>query len=252
MPSSKSGLSFLVLAASCAFAQPLIQDDFNRQGSLAGSNPNIGTTWTGDALPVDNAVHLGAQESEAATRFTSVKGATLYAGFDFTVNTISALSSFPFSFLDDTITPRSTSIGRVFVSSRDANQSFVVGIENNLDNPIYWPDRYTVGTTLRVVVGLTEDALMDQARLWINPVSIDSPSVADITQSFITQINGVIIRSTNSGFPSAALLDNLYVGRDFNAAAIPEPNVLGAVFSGIALSIVLLQRRRLRIRNQQT
>lgn len=236
---TSSFLSCFPLYASCAFAAPLIQDDFDRSGSLAGSSPEAGSVWTGDALPVDGSVFLGVQNGEAVTRFASVRQATLYAGFDLTINNISALQGrFPFALMDD-----DSMIARVFLRSADANQSYRLGIENNLDNAIFWPESFPVGTTLRVVVGLTENGSLDETRMWINPVSLDSPYVSDAIQPFLTKVNGVVIRSTTSGFQGAGALDDLYVGSDF-ATAIPEPSAAGLLCASMALASLTWRRPR--------
>jgi len=234
-------LFLLLLAAPCALAGPLIRDDFNRDGSLAGSDPRIGTTWSGHALPVNGAVYLGVQQGMAATRFDPNKNTTLYAGFDLTINRVAGIGSgFVFSFMED-----ERMIGRVFLLSRDSNQSFRLGIENNLDNPIEWPANFTLGTTLRVVVGLSENGSLDRTSLWINPVAIDSPYVFDTTQAFFSKMNGVVVRSTASGSDPAGFVDNLYVGSDF-AAAIPEPASFGALLASVALVSAASRKARRR------
>jgi len=223
---------------------PWLQDDFSMDGTLNGQFPDVGSPWvvSGANLSTSgSALKLPNIDGEASSSFASQSNVTLFAGISFSVTQSPSMSgSFFFSFLSGPMT-----VGRLFVTSTGSSGTFNIGVENNLDNPVSWTSALTVGVTYRAVVGFTEDGGSDVSRLWVNPVTINSSSIADASETVVSSIDGIRLRSSDP-FPSSSTgteiwINKIYVGDSFEAAAaVPESNTL-VLFTGlVVLAFVFL------------
>ncbi|MDQ8209793.1 PEP-CTERM sorting domain-containing protein [Coraliomargarita sp. SDUM461003] len=242
----------LILLSAIAFhsssiATTLLQDDFNTNGSLNGQSPDVGSSWTvsGTNLTVSGgALQLPSIDGEASSSFANESNTTIYAGLSFTVTQSPSMSgSFFFSFQSGPMT-----VGRLFITSTGSSSTFDIGIENNLDNPVDWTSSLNVGQQYRAVVGFTEDGANDISRLWINPVTIGSASVADTAETVTASIDGILLRSSDP-FPSGATgteltVNQVYVGDSFaDASSVPEPST-SVLIMGISIAVVTFMRRK--------
>ena len=149
--------------------------------------------------------------------------------------------SFFFSFLSGPVT-----VGRLFVTPTGDSETFNIGVENNLDNPLIWTSALSVGANYRAVVGFTEDGTSDLTRLWIDPVTIDSDSVADTAETVASSIDGIRLRSSDP-FPSWStgseiLINEICVGDSFGAVAVPESNTYPFLMGFFVTAFVLCKR----------
>lgn len=225
----------------------LLQDDFNINGSLSGQSPDAGSSWTvsGTNLTASGgALQLPSIDGEASSSFANESNTTIYAGLSFMVTQSPSMSgSFFFSFLSGPMT-----VGRLFITSTGSSSTFDIGIENNLDNPVDWTSSLNVGQQYRAVVGFTEDGANDISRLWINPVTIGSASVADTAETVTASIDGIRLRSSDP-FPLGSTgteltLNEIYVGDSFTAAStVPEPST-SVLIMGISMAVVTFMRRQ--------
>lgn len=247
---NKIVLLLLALAShSSLLGATLLQDDFNMNGNLNGQSPDVGSPWSvsGTNLSVSGgALELPSIDGEASSSFASQSNTTLYAGLSFTVTQSPSMAgSFFFSFLSGPMT-----IGRLFVTSTGNSGTFDIGIENNLDNPVDWTSSLNVGQQYRAVVGFTENGANDISRLWINPLTISSASVADDAETITASLGGIRLHS-NDPFPSGStgtelLVNEIYVGDSFtDAAAVPEPSTSVLVMGGAVVVLAFLRRKKL-------
>lgn len=235
----------LTLGGSGIFADTLLQDDFGADGTLNGQFPDIGSPWavSGTNLSVsEGSLFLPNSDGAASSSFPSQSNGTLFAGISFAVTQSPSMSgSFFFSFLSGPMT-----VGRLFVTSTGDSETFNIGVENNLDNPVAWTSALSVGVNYRAVVGFTEDGTSDLTRLWIDPVTIDSDSVADTAETVASSIDGIRLRSSDP-FPSWStgseiLINEIYVGDSFGAAAVPESNTYPFLMGFFVTAFVLCKR----------
>jgi hypothetical protein len=220
----------------------LIRDDFSTDGSLTGSVPDIGSAWTTiSGTPAQLQVISGrvrltsAGDEDVQSTFAAQSGITLFAGF--TLN----YSVPPSSSGSLTLSFRSAEgyIGRIFLGQSTAN-TFRIGIDNNLDNPVYWPSPLNISTDYRIVLGFTENGSSDRTTLWVSPTAINDPSVSEPTEAVTTAVTGFSFRQ--GGFSGDLAVDDLYVGTDFSAATVPEPSTF--LFLVGALGFLSLRRNR--------
>jgi len=270
---------------SLGFALPLtalaqftpLTDDFSTTGSLVGSTPDSGVGgWTqitnsSPALSVaSGTLALAASSGEAAQlNFASgnLSVGTIYMGWDFTVSstgsistsdTIQAIAGFRSGTAATGVFELSFGVFRPSGNAQSTSgapstttSQFAVGLFTGTSfnassgNLAEWSVSLNRGTQYRAVLGVNLDA--DEARLWIAPASVESPSIALSTTA---AMRGVFFRQGGASH-GAVGIDNLVVAQSFataatvTTAAVPEPGAF-ALVAGLAATALGLGRRRAR------
>lgn len=267
----------LIVPSLAAFAQfTPITEDFSTTGPLVGSTPDSGLgDWTRSSggtpalSTASGALGLAASAGESAQlNFASVNlgGGTIYMGWDFTVSADGSLNtsdsvqaiagfrsgtpasgSFELSFG----VFRPSAAAQTFSGVPSTTTSQVVaglftGTSLNASNTdlAEWAVVLNRGVAYRAVLGVDLDA--DEARLWINPVSVASSSVA---VPFDAAVRGVFFRQGGASHGEVTI-DNLSVSRDFAAAAafpvsaVPEPSASALLLGLFATSAAFTRRRQ--------
>lgn len=203
-------------------AEDFLFDDFNTPGVLAGSRPVLGGTWqardAGAALTRRAGWLPIARGSAAAlSSFAAVSGRQLYMGMALRV-TMAPTSPWiiPVALAGDNPSAGDR-VGRLFVSTAPGSGGFRLGVDNDEDHPTWWPVTLQPGQTYIVVVGYLENGAVDQTRLWVNPGSPASVSVAEPAEAVSTFVDGVELNVV--AVSGAVELDWLVVTDQFAVAA---------------------------------
>lgn len=222
----------------------LVNDPFDVDGPLPGQNAPVGGMWTGSGTPLQasaGALLLPAVTGSSSNLFTRQTQGTIYAGISFTVTqSPSSGGTFFFSFLNSF-----KSVARLFIVSNGNSSTYRIGIENDLDNPVYWQTPLSLNTAYHAVVGFSNIGDSDMSSLWINPANQSSTSVQDANEAVATSIDGISFRgaSPSSTITRAQLIvDDVRVSDDFSSV-IPEPTTI--CLFGLAASVLAITRRRL-------
>lgn len=247
---SKFGLvaMVLVLGAARGYGQLLV-DDFSVEGSLGGTMPDVGSAWVSDTgfnqvVVSGGKVNIPPNGGEVvSSTFATQTATTIYAGF--TINYQSAGGVIYAQGPAFLTTPTGSSFAGLALGGGEyipggAFQQFAIYVSDGISgNSVYWPVSLNANVDYRVVFALTENGGSDQLRLWVNPVSVGSTSVAGSVGAIGAGVSG--FRFIETGYAGRYTADNLYVGTSFNAAAaIPEPTAGILLLSGL----VVFARRR--------
>jgi len=250
-----SGILVVVVLAGTCHAQ-VLHDTFEIDGPLAGSSPLVGGTWmssggSGTLMKTGGVIVLDpAHTQKVESQFTSFSAGTQFVGLDIEVTSAPSTPwMMPVNFRGINASG-GDQVGRVFVSQGSTQNTCVVGIENDKDNPVWWPSELVVGIGYRLVLGFTENGLLDCTRLWVNPSSTNDPSIAEVPEDVTGSVFGLRVNGFNNS-DGALEMDNLIVTEDFEVAAdfTPEPfpvpfvEIFHAAASNIApTQIVVLVR----------
>lgn len=271
-----TSIALLVAPALAALAQfAPIADDFSNPGPLVGSTPDSGHgNWSqisssSPALTVaSGTLGLAASSGESAQlNFapSNLSSGKIYMGWDFTVSengdistssTLQAIAGFRSgtpgsgSFVLSIGVFRPSSVARSFSHLPSTTTSQVIlGLFTGASFNASTSDLaeraivLTRGVTYRAVLGVDLDT--DEARLWINPVSIASSS---IVIPFTENVRGIFFRQGGASHGEISI-DNLVVSQDFttavttSASPIPEP-ASSAVLIGLLGTSAVFTRRR--------
>lgn len=270
-------LTYLVFALAfplAALAQfTPITDDFSTAGSLVGSAPDSGVgNWTqisntSPALATSSGVlNLAASSGESAQlNFASanLSSGTIYMGWNFTVSASGSISTsdtvqaiagfrsgsassgtFDVSFgIFRPSTAAQTTSGAPSTSTSQIAVGFFSGSSLNAasNNLTEWSVPLSRGTQYRAVLGLNMDT--DEARLWLAPVSVDSPSISIASTA---SIRGVFFRQGGASHGAVAI-DDLTVSQTFTTAAaisVPEASTFSLFLGLSALGSAAFRRTR--------
>lgn len=236
--------TILICISHTTRAAILLDDQFNTNGPLPGQTPTVGGTWAGSGTQLQvsvGALQLPSVDGSASSSFTQQSQGSTFAGISFSVTqSPSSGGTFFFSFLDSS----DSSVARLFIVSSGDSSTFQIGIENDLDNPIYWNIPLSLNTTYLAVVGFSNNGAADTSTLWIDPVSQSSTSVQDASESVATSIEGIIFRGARpfGGVTRAELsVSSIRVSDSFNAV-IPEPTIFGLLL--LTAGVYLMKRVR--------
>lgn len=230
-------------ASGGLFAETLVFDAFQKDGPLNNRLPLVGNAWKATGVPLSaekSALRLSAVDGEVSTRFAEQSQATVYAGFSFVVTQSPEFSgTFFFSFLGQDW------VGRLFLSAAENPSTYRLGIENDQDNPIYWPAPLEVGTRYRAVVAFVENGPQDASVLWLDPEDEASPSVADGLEDVSPMIDGIVFRGDEpyrTYRPAVVEIENVTVATDFSTVAKNDEPAMPAAKSVKAAKVKRLKR----------
>jgi hypothetical protein len=195
--------------------------------------------------------HGGTGLEDVNNVFASQTTGTVYYGIDFSVDDLGVDHSGAdeyFAHFNST----GSFVARLHVTSPNVPATpaaqYTVAISTfETEEDVKWATDLDYGTNYRAVVGY--DIALDQAQLWINPVSIASPSILgdDAVADVVSSIFSFSLRQSDPGPDEDVRVDNLIVATTFDeAAAIPEPGAF--VFGGVvcvAIGLVAVGRRLL-------
>jgi len=199
----------------------ILYDHFDDDGPLVGSTPAIGNPWevsTGERpiMKANGVITLSPTiDQELESKITPFSRGTIYAGV-----TIQATEPIvrswiiAMSFKGPNVSG-GDQVGRLFVDESPTSETFRLGVDNDKDNPMWWPEELELNQTYRVVLGFKEDGEKDVTTLWVNPQSESDPSVSDEVEEVTTEIYGFCLNNINrSG--GTITLDNLIVDKVFD------------------------------------
>jgi hypothetical protein len=237
----------------------IVQETFSHpDGALEGQVPEIGGTWASHSGNLTNDVQVVSGQArlnqpgggeDIHTDFSTGAiglGDVLYAAFDLTVPTQTpAVTSTYFAHFKD----NANFFGaRVWIAPPTAGGSYRLALSNDSsitdnDGEVFWGSDLAFGTTYRVVTHYEYDT--GATKLWVNPVSESSTSVA-ATDGFANDAftNYSFRQNTTS---TVQLIDNLCVADQFGQAlhCVPEPNSLAWMLVA-GLAVVGSRRRAVR------
>ncbi len=208
-------------------AAPLISENFNAAGILAGSSPSIGAVWqavdgSGSLQKSSGTLRIEPGISqEVESLFPDVSAGTVYAGLN--VQVTSAPASpwiLPVTFRGKNVSG-GDQVGRLYISTGTSAGHYRVGIENNLDQPVWWPTELSVSASYRLVLGFTENGVEDVTVLWVDPATESDSSISETPENITDAIFGLRLNAY-IGSSGAMRIDNLVVTRDFLEAAAPK------------------------------
>lgn len=243
-----SGLA--LLAAAPLSADVLFSDNFDSYAN--GTALADTSTWTRRSYPstvpasplsVNNgAVTFGGASIGIEAVYVTLgpaltTGNSLYAGFDFTVNSIgTTISSLALNNFFNTETPSGTPATLALKSDETDSYQLAARL---LTNNYFGDTLYEVGETYRVVMGYTKlEANLGRLDVYVNDVLI-----ATGIESSGWGVDSFALRQSNGDY--SATYDNLIIATTYaEAAAVPEPATYAAIFGGLALVGVMLARRR--------
>lgn len=243
-------LSLLAITgASSAFGQTTyFEDNFTGANNtdITGRTPTVGsyalvgTNQTTNLTIQNNALSIvGASSADdvAATFTSAVTGATVYAGFTFSVATAPAADGYFAAFRSS----GTTYPIRLFLDNTGTG-TFTLGLSSGNSVTSSWGSNLSTNKTYRIVFSFTEGTT-DSASVWVSPTSIGSTSIS-ATPTATNSIGSLLLRQDVS-FGQTVTIDDLIVTSSFDAAAaIPEPSSF-ATLAGIgALGFCALRRRR--------
>lgn len=154
-------LLFLILAVPAV--GDLVVDDFDREdGILVGSLLETGAAWetfqAGSEVQINSGAVLidGGASEEVGVSFLKSSGKEVFYAYDLMVSRPPNKPWIFTSAFKGGYGGFTGSVGRIFVSSSPASGHFSIGVENDKDNPVWWPEDLLQGSTYRVVVGFFE------------------------------------------------------------------------------------------------
>lgn len=210
----------------------ILVDNFNTGGALAGSTPQTGNAWQSSGgsgtlskqngfLTIDSSV---SQKVESL--FPAFSSGTIYAGLTFEITTAPVTSwIFPFTFRGLNASG-GDQVGRVFITKGSSATSYKIGIDNNMDNPVWWPVELQQGDEHRIVLGFTENGSLDFTRFWLDPTSAGSAFIAEPAENLTAEVFGFRFNAFNNTIGDLTVDDLIITTDFFAAAAIPEPSTL--------------------------
>jgi len=237
-------LAALGLAAASAGAQILY--DHNTQsftnGNLVGQNGWSAHSGAGN-LPVQvdtsGTVTLlqGPNSREDVNRKVGAftPGNTYYAGFILSVGGAETVTNTYFAhFLEGTSTFRS----RVWVTA-DAGGDYTLAFGNGSSIESTWADTLSFNTPYTVVMSFDFDS--GNANLWVNPLDINSTSIAATAS---TSAQSALAFRQAAG-DTTQTISNIVVGTNFaqTLAVIPEPGTLALLLLGVGFILRIARRR---------
>lgn len=240
----------LLSIVSTGFSE-ILRDNFDTPGLLVGSSPQIGSPWqsaggSGTLVKSDGSLEIDpAVSQKVESLFTPVSNGTIYAAFSFQIT--SALTKpwiLPLTFRGTNLSG-GDQVGRIFISTAPSG-GFRIGIENNMDNPTWWPESLQQGVEYLAVLAFTENGASDFTTLWLNPTSAASPSIFEPLENITNEIFGIRLNSLNNSNGGGLAIDDLVVTRDY-FAPVPEPSTWALLgVSALALTSLRIRSHRAR------
>jgi len=255
----KTKLLTLALAAGItgrASGQILVNETFDHpNGNLLGQTPKPGPggTWAahsgGGNRPIQvtsgQAIveHADSSGEDLNTGFAVLVTGWIYYGFDFSVSAsgpITGTDGEYFAHFKDSAFDFTT---RTSIESAQSTGDYTMGFSASSSDPdSLWATDLAFNTVYRAVAGYNIDSGAGQ--LWLDPTSASSTFISAAADVGV-DVESFGLRHSTSDANETIAVDNLIVSTDFNsAAAVPEPEMFGALAGLMVLGFAVFRRRR--------